>query len=34
MTGVTAESHANSLERIFPRMGRVRTTQEILAALQ
>lgn len=34
MTGGSAESHANSVERIFPRMGRVRTTEEILAALQ
>ncbi len=33
MTGSTAEGHANSIERIFPRMGRVRTTAEILAAL-
>jgi nicotinamidase-related amidase len=33
MTGTTAESHANSIERIFPRMGRVRSTEEILAAL-
>jgi len=34
MTGSTAEGHANSIERIFPRMGRVRTTAEILAALE
>jgi nicotinamidase-related amidase len=34
MTGRTAESHANALERIFPRMGRVRHTEEIIAALQ
>jgi nicotinamidase-related amidase len=34
MTGASAESHLNSVERIFPRMGRVRTTEEILAALQ
>ena len=34
MTGVSAESHANSIERIFPRMGRVRSTEEILASLQ
>jgi len=33
MTGVTAESHANAVTRIFPRMGRVRSTGEILAAL-
>ena len=34
MTGSTAEGHANSIERIFPRMGRVRTTAQILAALE
>jgi nicotinamidase-related amidase len=34
MTGSSAEGHANSIERIFPRMGRVRTTAEILAALE
>jgi nicotinamidase-related amidase len=34
MTGLNAESHANAVERIFPRMGRVRSTEEILAALQ
>jgi len=34
MTGSHAESHANSIERIFPRMGRVRSTEEIVAALQ
>jgi nicotinamidase-related amidase len=34
MTGASAESHINSVERIFPRMGRVRTTEDILAALQ
>lgn len=34
MTGITTESHVNSLERIFPRMGRVRTTDEIIAALE
>jgi nicotinamidase-related amidase len=34
MTGIHAESHANSVERIFPRMGRVRSTEEIVAALQ
>jgi nicotinamidase-related amidase len=32
MTGISAESHANSVERIFPRLGRVRSTTEILAA--
>jgi hypothetical protein len=34
MTGLHAESHANAIERIFPRMGRVRSTTEIVAALQ
>jgi hypothetical protein len=33
MTGSTAEGHANSVERIFPRMGRVRSTEQIIAAL-
>jgi nicotinamidase-related amidase len=33
MTGQSAESHANSIGHIFPRMGRVRSTEEILAAL-
>jgi nicotinamidase-related amidase len=33
MTGQSAESHVNSTTRIFPRMGRMRTTEEILAAL-
>jgi len=34
MTGVTAESHANSTKRIFPRLGRVRSTEQIIAALK
>jgi hypothetical protein len=34
MTGMSAESHANAIERIFPRMGRVRRTEEIVAALE
>ena len=34
MTGRNAESHANSLAHIFPRMGRVRGTDEIVAALK
>ena len=34
MTGSTAESHANSVERIFPRMGRGRSTEQIIATLQ
>jgi len=33
MAGLTVESHANAIERIFPRIGRVRATEEILAAL-
>jgi nicotinamidase-related amidase len=32
MTGISAESHLNSVERIFPRLGRVRSTAEIVAA--
>jgi nicotinamidase-related amidase len=32
MTGVTAESHSNSVERIFPRLGCVRSTDAIVAA--
>lgn len=31
MTDTVAESHRNSIERIFPRIGQVRTTDEILA---
>ncbi|MGA2350190.1 MAG: hydrolase [Terracidiphilus sp.] len=34
MTGTKAESHANSVERIFPRLGRVRSTDIILAAFK
>jgi nicotinamidase-related amidase len=34
MTGSNAESHLNSVERIFPRMGRVRSTEEILEAFK
>jgi nicotinamidase-related amidase len=34
MTGQSAESHASSTQRIFPRMGRVRSTDEIIAALK
>jgi nicotinamidase-related amidase len=33
MAGLNAESHANAIERIFPRIGRVRGTKEIIAAL-
>jgi nicotinamidase-related amidase len=34
MTGTTPEGHANSIERIFPRIGRLRTTTQIISALQ
>jgi nicotinamidase-related amidase len=34
MTGSIAESHANSVERIFPRMGRVRSTEQIVTAFK
>ncbi|HEX4758573.1 MAG TPA: hydrolase [Terracidiphilus sp.] len=34
MTSTSPESHANTIERIFPRIGRVRTTDQIIAALQ
>ncbi|HEY1253971.1 MAG TPA: hydrolase, partial [Terracidiphilus sp.] len=34
MTGQSAESHQNSTTRIFPRLGRVRSTEAILAALK
>jgi nicotinamidase-related amidase len=34
MTGVTAASHANSIDRIFSRLGRVRSTEQIIVALQ
>lgn len=34
MTGRSAEGHANSITSIFPRMGRVRSTAEIVAALR
>jgi len=33
MTGLSAESHTNAIERIFPRIGRVRSTDQIIAAL-
>src|ERR1035441_5081707 len=33
MTSMIAESHANSVERIFPRLGRVRSTDAILAEI-
>jgi nicotinamidase-related amidase len=34
MTGTHPDSHSNSIDRIFPRIGRVRSTDEIIAALQ
>jgi len=34
MSGLNAESHANAVERIFPRIGRVRSTEQIIAALR
>jgi nicotinamidase-related amidase len=33
MAGLHVESHANAVERIFPRLGRVRGTEDIIAAL-
>jgi len=33
MTGRNAESHANAVRHIFPRIGLVRRTEEIVAAL-
>lgn len=33
MASPAAEAHANTLKYIFPRMGRQRTTEEVLAAL-
>jgi nicotinamidase-related amidase len=33
MAGLHVESHTNAVERIFPRLGRVRDTEEIVAAL-
>ncbi|MGD1064195.1 MAG: hydrolase [Terracidiphilus sp.] len=33
MTSRTAESHTNAISNVFPRMGRVRNTAEIVAAL-
>lgn len=34
MAGSNPECHTNSIERIFPRIGRVRSTEQILAALE
>jgi nicotinamidase-related amidase len=33
MTGRSGASHGNAVERIFPRIGRVRATEEIVGAL-
>jgi isochorismate hydrolase len=33
MSGQSAENHRFAIEQIFPRLGRVRKTAEILAAL-
>lgn len=33
MTALNAESHTNAIERIFPRIGRIRSTDQVLAAL-
>ncbi len=33
MTGLSAESHSNAIERIFPRIGRIRSTDQVVAAL-
>ncbi len=34
MSGLYADSDANAVERIFPRIGRVRSTEQIIAALR
>ena len=34
MSGVTEQSHRNALERIFPRLGQVRTTDAVIAAFE
>ena len=33
MTDLTAEAHANSIERIFPRLGQTATSEEVLDLL-
>jgi isochorismate hydrolase len=33
MTSRSAEEHQHTVTRIFPRMGRVRSTEQVLAAL-
>ena len=34
MASTSAEAHANTLKFTFPRIGRTRTTEEVLSALQ
>jgi hypothetical protein len=34
MTDLNAEAHANSVSRIFPRLGETGTTEEIVALLE
>jgi nicotinamidase-related amidase len=34
MSGIHAESHHDALERIFPRIGQVRSTEQIISALE
>lgn len=34
MAALTAEEHVHSITRIFPRMGRVRRTAEVLSAFK
>jgi nicotinamidase-related amidase len=34
MTDISAEAHANSLERIFPRLGETGATQEIIGLIE
>jgi nicotinamidase-related amidase len=34
MTAISAEGHQHAVKEIFPRLGRVRTTEEIIAALE
>jgi isochorismate hydrolase len=34
MTSLSVEAHEFAVKTIFPRMGRVRTTEQVLEALQ
>ncbi len=34
MSGLSDQSHSNAIERIFPRIGQVRTTEQVLSALE